>query len=92
MEPYYVCMDNASGTLAFQCRCTLRIRDCLRRPDGGNCSDPASSQLSLETCGRFVVVQSLGCSITLCDSSAGKAAVAVALLVTIMSTIAPWLL
>lgn len=83
MQPYYTCIDNASGTLAFQCRCTLRIADCLRRPDGGNCTDMANALLAFDACGQFLVTQNLGCSNTLCDSSSGNTATLVAILLSL---------
>jgi hypothetical protein len=84
MQPYYNCLSNASGTLAFACRCTLRIADCLKRADGGNCTNTSSSWLAFEACGQFLVSQNLGCSNTLCVSSAANTASWVAMVVTLM--------
>lgn len=78
LEAYYACLDSARGVLAFQCRCSLHIRDCLRSASGGNCTDTRA----YEACGQFLVAQNAGCSLTLCESSAAYVVPVVAILVS----------
>ena len=82
IQPYYDCMVRAGSVRAFQCRCSLKLRDCCLDPLGGNCTDV---QMRVP-CQQMLVLQGLGCNPVLCQVN-GASSVAVASLVKIVVAI-----
>jgi hypothetical protein len=66
IQAYHSCIARAGSIRAFQCRCSLKLRDCAVDPQGGNCTE-------LETkpaCQQMLQKQGLGCNLLLCTYSA----------------------
>ncbi len=65
IQPYYSCMARAGSVRAFQCRCSLKIRDCAIDEQGGNCTEAEMRP----ACTQMLLTQGLGCSPVLCSAA-----------------------